>query len=278
MATHQVARYLKPPKCTETSPHPITPGKLAKWNGSSWDEEDPPPATFIVKTGVTTRLSRYTFPDEAKVEFSNVVISVETEGVEIESSDAKNIKFNNVEDTSANNTTLDNLISSHDFGAGNISRIRSQRNGKLAMGDSWFKKYRDQTDRVAAGKKSAAWNYPDFSSKQFEDWLAYYDNLRDFVDTCSPTDPVWPVEPMHWQDATVANATDTITDAAHGLADDEQVEVRAETLPGGLAKDTNYYVVSSATDTFKLSASQGGAAIDITSDGTNVQYRKLYDP
>lgn len=71
---------------------------------------------------------------------------------------------------------------------------------------------------------------------------------------------------------TVAAATDKFTFTSHGFSDGEAVRIDAEyatdTLPTGVNNSTTYYVVSSAANDFKLSATQGGAAIDITVDGT----------
>lgn len=65
-------------------------------------------------------------------------------------------------------------------------------------------------------------------------------------------------------------ATDLLTATAHGRIDDDQVEVDAEngTLPGGLADNTNYYVVTSTTNTLQLAATLGGTPIDITTTGS----------
>lgn len=70
---------------------------------------------------------------------------------------------------------------------------------------------------------------------------------------------------------TAASGTDTITCTAHGFNDADPVRVFADpsaTLPTGLAVGTVYYVRDSALNTFKLAATVGGAAIDLTSDGT----------
>jgi len=61
-------------------------------------------------------------------------------------------------------------------------------------------------------------------------------------------------------------ATDTIRSNGHGLVDNDRVAVRApigEALQGALSATTLYYVVSSTTDTFKVSATLGGSAVDI---------------
>jgi hypothetical protein len=62
----------------------------------------------------------------------------------------------------------------------------------------------------------------------------------------------------------------TITSAAHGLSNTNQVRVYnvfAESVPTGFTEGTIYFVVGATTDTFQLSATSGGAAIDITAIG-----------
>lgn len=65
-------------------------------------------------------------------------------------------------------------------------------------------------------------------------------------------------------------AADAIQSAGHGLSDDDRVavyNVHAESLPTGLAEGTLYWVVGATTDTFQVSLTQGGAAVDITGQG-----------
>lgn len=69
-------------------------------------------------------------------------------------------------------------------------------------------------------------------------------------------------------DTTLSN--DQMFSVAHGMSDGDRVmlfNVFSESLPTGLAEGTIYYVVSSATNTFKVSASSGGSAVDITGVG-----------
>lgn len=69
-------------------------------------------------------------------------------------------------------------------------------------------------------------------------------------------------------DTTLTN--DQFLSVAHGLADNDRVQlfnVFAESLPTGITEGTLYYVVSSAANTFKVSTTQGGAAVDITAVG-----------
>lgn len=69
--------------------------------------------------------------------------------------------------------------------------------------------------------------------------------------------------------ATFANAADVWTLTAHGLNDGERVTLTsAGTLPAGYAAATDYYVVASTANTFQLSETHGGTAVDGTDDGT----------
>ena len=49
-------------------------------------------------------------------------------------------------------------------------------------------------------------------------------------------------------------------------------------IPGGLATETDYYVVNATGSTCKLSLTAGGSAIDITSAGTGLQFLGELDP
>ena len=58
---------------------------------------------------------------------------------------------------------------------------------------------------------------------------------------------------------------DLVSVPAHGYADDDAVVLYGGTVPGGVTEGQIYYVIDATTDTFKLSATVGGAAIDLTS-------------
>ena len=61
----------------------------------------------------------------------------------------------------------------------------------------------------------------------------------------------------------------TITKAAHGLANGDRVKLLTLTGTTAIVVETIYYVVNTATDTFKLSLTSGGSAIDLgTADGS----------
>jgi hypothetical protein len=68
-------------------------------------------------------------------------------------------------------------------------------------------------------------------------------------------------------------ADDLITDNGHGLVDGDRVKVEVTSGAAGLTDGSSYYVVSSSTNTFKLSATKGGSAINITTDGTLDVYK-----
>lgn len=63
--------------------------------------------------------------------------------------------------------------------------------------------------------------------------------------------------------------TNVITSGNHGLTDGKLIYMTTTgTLPGGLSTNTNYFIISSTTNTFKVSTISGGSEVDITSTGT----------
>lgn len=72
--------------------------------------------------------------------------------------------------------------------------------------------------------------------------------------------------------ATVNETTDVITVADHGFSNDDEAYVNwSGDEPTGLDPTTTYYVTNATQDTFELSTSPGGAAVDITAAGTGVR-------
>jgi len=68
---------------------------------------------------------------------------------------------------------------------------------------------------------------------------------------------------------TVVNAgTDTFTIVAHGWNNGDSVKCTVLGDCDGIALNGEYFIVSKATDTFKLAASVGGTAIDVTATVT----------
>lgn len=73
---------------------------------------------------------------------------------------------------------------------------------------------------------------------------------------------------------TVDASADTLTALNHPYAagDPVRLSVSGGTLPTGLASGTDYYLRDVSGDTFKLAATSGGAAIDITTAGTGTMF------
>jgi hypothetical protein len=68
---------------------------------------------------------------------------------------------------------------------------------------------------------------------------------------------------------TVVAGTDVFTATAHGRINGDKVWLTTSSiLPDPLAVETNYFIINKTTNTFKLSLTSGGAAIDITDTGT----------
>lgn len=65
------------------------------------------------------------------------------------------------------------------------------------------------------------------------------------------------------------DADDIFDKVAHGLLDNQAVMITSLTGGSGLSINTTYYVVNKATDTFQLSATRGGSALDFGSDITD---------
>lgn len=68
-------------------------------------------------------------------------------------------------------------------------------------------------------------------------------------------------------DFTALAATDVFTAVGHAFSDTTAVVLTGASLPGGFTSGTKYFVRDMTGNTFKLAATSGGAAIDVTSDG-----------
>jgi hypothetical protein len=65
--------------------------------------------------------------------------------------------------------------------------------------------------------------------------------------------------------------------SSHGLSNDDRITVSSSsTIPAGLAAGTVYYVVNKTTNDFELSASSGGSAVNITSNGSGTHTAVLW--
>jgi hypothetical protein len=80
----------------------------------------------------------------------------------------------------------------------------------------------------------------------------------------------WPLGGQTVKAGTAIASTDTITSPAHGLSNGHRAvffDVATVGLPAGLVEGTVYYVVGAATDTFQVSTTLGGSAVNVTADG-----------
>jgi hypothetical protein len=76
----------------------------------------------------------------------------------------------------------------------------------------------------------------------------------------------------------ITAAGDAISSNGHGLANTNRVFVSAiagEALPAGLSATVLYFAVGVTTDSFQLSLTSGGAAVDITALGDLAWYRTV---
>ena len=67
---------------------------------------------------------------------------------------------------------------------------------------------------------------------------------------------------------TADNSTDTLTATAHGYLDGDMLFLGGNDLPAGLFPGKIYYVRDKTANTFKLSETSGGTAVDFTDDGS----------
>lgn len=96
----------------------------------------------------------------------------------------------------------------------------------------------------------------------------------------------WPSTYGHVNDVTVRfvagyaatmtadSSTDILTAVGHSYSNGDPVRVwnTGGALPTGLSANTDYYVRDVSGDTFKLAATSGGSAIDITGNGTGTSF------
>lgn len=73
--------------------------------------------------------------------------------------------------------------------------------------------------------------------------------------------------------STTTAATDVVAETAHGLVNGDRVRVEVLTGSAGLTDGASYYVITASANDFELSLTPGGAAVDITSDGTIDVYK-----
>jgi surface protein len=72
---------------------------------------------------------------------------------------------------------------------------------------------------------------------------------------------------------TFTDTGDLVTSAGHDFRNGDGVIFTNVTTTAGITAFTLYYVINATTDTFKLSASYGGAAVNLVNDGTGTALR-----
>jgi hypothetical protein len=78
---------------------------------------------------------------------------------------------------------------------------------------------------------------------------------------------MFPLGSTGYKEIQVDVSTDVISSEGHGFSDTNQIVFLNGTAPGGLTEGTIYFVRDATTDTFKVAATSGGTAINLTSDG-----------
>lgn len=68
------------------------------------------------------------------------------------------------------------------------------------------------------------------------------------------------------QEFSVDITADTVKVPAHGFAANQKIAFSGDTVPGGLTEGTVYFAVTITTDTFQVSATSGGGAINLTGE------------
>jgi hypothetical protein len=68
------------------------------------------------------------------------------------------------------------------------------------------------------------------------------------------------------QEFSVDLTAETVKVPAHGFAANQKIAFSGDTVPGGLTEGTVYFAVTITTDTFQVSATSGGGAINLTSE------------
>ena len=74
---------------------------------------------------------------------------------------------------------------------------------------------------------------------------------------------------------TFTDTGDLVTATAHGLSNGDVIRFNDVTTTTGITTATDYFVVEKTTNTFKVSATNGGAAIALTTDGTGAYDVKM---
>lgn len=158
----------------------------------------------------------------------------------------------------AKNLMLDALDATHVAAHSGFPNFAG--NNELSGGSPAYARKSITFGAAASGIKASS-NVPEIDAPADVHWLSLWTalsggSLRDYA-PCG-------ADPKRYE---VNVTTNKILLNAHPYSDDDTIVFYGGTPPGGLTEGTTYYVVNSATDDFEVSATQGGAAIDITNVG-----------
>lgn len=134
--------------------------------------------------------------------------------------------------------------------------------GTEVVGGSYARQTTSSLAAAASGSKatSAAITFLAMPATDVQGW-AIYDSSganRKWYGLFSP------------QTGTGAASTDVVTIAGHGFNDTDKIVFQSGYCPAGLSPNVTYYVRDKTSSTFKVAATSGGSAIDITADASLV--------
>lgn len=90
-------------------------------------------------------------------------------------------------------------------------------------------------------------------------------NLSDFDQSSKP------------KSASLNPSTDLVTINSHGWSNGQKLRLLYATQPAGLTSTTSYFVINQTTNTFQISLTNGGSAVNFTSAGTNSYFYGVED-
>ena len=115
----------------------------------------------------------------------------------------------------------------------------------------------------------AGWLLCDGSEKDATVYVDLFDEMFGDIDNWGRSTKVG--------DFTADNSTDVLTLNSHGLTDNNVVHMNntGGGLPAGLSSATKYFIITATTNTFQVSLTSGGSAVDFTTNGTGTHH--IYD-
>lgn len=138
--------------------------------------------------------------------------------------------------------------------------------GTEAAGGSYARQVIDWAAASAGSKSTAAGiTFTGMNASEVQGWAVYNaaGTSRKWYGLFSP------------QKGTAQNTGDTITITGHGYVDGDKVVFQDGYAPTGLSANVTYFVRDSLANTFKVSATLGGAAVAVTADTAEVWVGKV---